>query len=469
MKILVIVLFNVIVFYRTLKFSIIVDDLRQYNTVATRNWKPIPKTWQEIKNLFQLRLYGGATFGTNTKVDHAFTILLTSCICVLIYMVFGYSQVSFWAAMFYACNPSNTQVTIWLNGRRYAISIILVLLMMLYSPWGLFLYPVTFMNQQVIAIFSPMLVRNIHPLFYLIIPLFYLFRRKIIHKKIAGRMKHILCDDQKHIRPKRIIIVVKSFGFYFFNMFAPIRTLINYPNLYWWGITKKKTDECYRINLEFLKGMVAVSLSVAGLFYFKGYMFTLWAFMLLSTLQWAAILSAVQVNADRYICLPNVFMMFFLAYFISMLPYSTTIYFCVCIYYLCQLSVAMRMYRTIDEYQRYQMFYCDSITKPRFNRIEFYLKKNRFLTAWYLIEEGLQSIPDDFHLLMQAAVCAAHLGNIKQAKELIEQASQNYYLGQEEFQGKQLENFRKVISAPPPTRQQRRAFERGERKKKRRK
>lgn len=469
MEILIIVLFNIIVFWRTLKFSIIVDDIRHYSAIKTKKWdKPV-----DLKDFFaqgfakiQFRLYGGATFGTDPKLDHAVTIFLHTCICVLIYMAFGYSQISFMAAMLYACNPANTQTSIWLNGRRYAINIILVLLMIVYSPWGLILYPFTFMNSQVAAIFSPILVKGIHPLWLLAIPLFYLPNRKQINRKISSRMEHILCDDQRKFKLTRLVVIVKSFGFYFFNMIAPIRVMMNYPNLYWWGITQKKTDICYSINWEFWKGVIAILLSIAGLVYFKDYMRIMWLFILLSTLQWSAILSAVQVNSDRYTSLPNMFMMFFIAYFINMLPYSMTIFMCLCVYYLCQLSIVMIMYQSIDEYQRYQMFFCPKITKPRFNRIEFYLKKSRFLTAWYLIEEGLQHIPDDFHLLVQASICAAQLGNLKQSQELLESASKNYYLGQESFQKGQLENFRKLITQPPPTRQQRRAHERKMRKEK---
>ena len=127
------------------------------------------------------------------------------------------------------------------------------------------------------------------------------------------------------------------------------------------------------------------------------------------------------------------------------------------------------MYRNVDEYQRYQLFFCPNISKPRFNRIEFYLKSGRFLTAWYLIEEGLQYMPNDFHLLVQAAVCAVQLGNMKQAQQLAEQASQNYYIGQEKYQGDKLDQFRKMMLRDQQrsnTRQQRRELKRQERKRK---
>ncbi len=449
MDILIIVLFNIIVYLRTLRFSIIVDDIRYYEEIS--RIKDTPLYWRGFLYLFRgikRRLYGGATFGVNNiALDHAISILLHTCICVLIYMVFGYNEISFFAALLYSCNPVNHSTAIWLNGRRYAISIIIVLLMMLYAPWGMLLYPLTFMNNQLIAVFSPLLVKGINAYIYsaIFIPILILCNYKKIKAKIKFRMDHILCKEQKEYRINRIIIIIKSYGFYFFNMLIPVRVMINYPDLFWWGIDPEKNKKCYDYNAEFFRGIFAALVSIYGIIYLHGYMQTMWIFMLLSILQWSAVFSAVQVNADRYISLSNVFMMFFLASLISMSPYSITIYLCIIVYYLTQLSICMRMYQSIDEYQRYQLFYAPNITKPRFNRIEFYLAQKRYLTAWYLIEEGLQNMPNDFHFLLQAAVCLANVGNVDQALEMVYKAKNNFYMGQESIQGNMANSIEKQL------------------------
>ena len=443
LKILAIILFNIALYWKTTRFSIIVDDIGGYDGIQKQKpfaWdkeKSILLNLKVLKGYFIRRCYGGATLGGhNIPLDHALAILLHTMICVLIYMVFGYSNLSLFASLLYAVNPVNHQTSMWLNGRRYAINIIIVLLMMLYSPWSIILYPWTFVNSQVACILSPILIKGLHPMFWAVVPILLALNYKRIKAKVDSRMEKILCDEQRIFKPKRIIIIAKSYGFYFFNMIAPNRVMVNYPNLFWWGITKEKNAVCYKLNFEFWKGILALALSLAGVIYFQGYSRIMMIFMIGATLQWSAVFSAVQLNADRYTSLPNVFMMYFLAYFVSMIPFSNYIFVGIIVYYATQLYHAMDMYASIDWYHRYQMYNAPDITKPRFNRIEFYFKQKRFLTAWYLIEEGLQYNPNDFHLLFQASVALAHIGNYEQSLQFCEKAQKCYYLGQEEVQGK---------------------------------
>jgi hypothetical protein len=454
MEILLIVLFNLAVYARTIKYSVIVDDIRQYNTIKTGrashtafhhlSWNildVLKRLWWDIK----IRLYGAGTFGINPSLDHALSILLHTCLCVLIYMAFGYSKVSLMAALLYACHPSNHQTSIWLNGRRYILAIIFLMLMMVYKPWGFALYPFTFIFQYS-AVFAPILLIKDYPWILIFIPFMVAWNWEAIKNKISVRMKLILCEEQKKVFTwGRIPIVIKSYGFYFYRMLAPWQTMMNYPDLYWWGIVQDKSDECYSLNLEFLRGVSAIVLSGLGLYYIPGNDKILWLFMILSTLQWSAILSAVQLNTDRYISLPNVFMMYFLAKAISFSPYSAVIFVGLMVYYCYNLSIVMRMYWSIDAYHRYQMYFQPQLTKPRFNRIEFYLKHNRMLTAWYLVEEGLQHNPNDFHFLMHSAICNATVGNLAKALEAIEQAEKNYYMGQEEHQSKAVKNMKATL------------------------
>ncbi|MFA5217171.1 hypothetical protein [Sulfuricurvum sp.] len=458
MEIILIFAFTIAIYFRTIFYSIIVDDIKVYNNIITymRLWNPkrgdktLPKTLKTmVKEFFRelgTRTYGGGTFGPHPWLDHMLCIYTTACLGALIYMVFGYNQISFFAALLYVANPANHQASMWLNGRRYAISAILVMLMMLFKPFGIVFYPCTFFWNHALAFFAPILYMDIAPWLPLLIVPVFLWKRKELCVRIKARMDRILCKEQRVFGPARIIIIVKSFGFYFFNMLAPGRVLINNPSLYWWGITKEKNDQCYSFNLEFLKGLIAVGLSAFLMFYFTGYMRIMWVFTVLSILQWSAITSSVQINADRYMAVPIVFMMFFLSHLINMLPFSGYVYVGIVVYYVTQLHVCMVMYKTIDWYQRYQMFYAPQIAKPRFNRIDFYFKQGRFLTAWYLIEEGLQNMPNDFLLLYQAGVALSQIGNLKQAIEFIDQAEKNMYLGQEVEQKRILDDLRTKIT-----------------------
>jgi hypothetical protein len=360
-------------------------------------------------------------------------------------MVFGYSKVSFCAALLYVANPANHQIAIWLNGRRYAITVILVLLMLLWKPFGIIFYPMTFFYDHALALFTPLLFLDVGYWLTLLIPIVYFYKGKSLRNRVKGRMDKILSSFQRGFTKDRLIIIVKSYGFFFSKMITPMRVLINNPELYWWGINEKDNKECYAINPEFYRGLLAVVVSIALVFYFQDYMKIMWLFTVLSILQWSAITSAVQINAERYMAVPIVFMMFFLSYFINIFPNANYIYVAVITYYATNLQGTMFMYKSIDHYQKYQMLYAPSIAKPRFNRIDFYFKQGRFLTAWYLIEEGLGQMPNDFLLLYQAAICLNQIGNFEQALQLLDKAEKNTYLGQEETQSKHIDSLRTII------------------------
>lgn len=470
MEVLIIFAFTIALYIRTIYYSVIVDDIKIYT--GRMNYKriwdkrrpnPAPKTFKNMIREFFIELrsrtYGGGTFGPFrdkrrpgaplsicTWFDHILCIYTTACIGALIYMVFGYNNISFMASLLYVANPANHQVSMWLNGRRYALSVIFVLLMMLYKPFGIVFYFCSFFWGHALTFFAPVLYLDVAPWLPLMIIPAYLWKRKTLHLKMKSRMNRVLCEDQRKFTPRRFIIIAKSFGFYFFNMLFPIRILINYPNLYWWGITKKKNEECYAINLEFWKGFLALGISAFLVGFLPGYLRIMWIFTMLSILQWSAVVSAVQINADRYMAVPIVFMMFFLSMFISTLPFSTYIYVGLLIYYVTQLHTGMIIYKSIDWYQRYQMFYAPHIAKPRFNRIDFYFKNGRYLTAWYLIEEGLQEMPNDFLLLYQAGVALSKIGNMVDAIKFIDMAEQNTYLGQHNEQKMVLDALRTEIN-----------------------
>lgn len=453
MEVIIISLFTLILYFRTIWFSIIIDDIGVYvgRQGYTRSWdksrgegavkKNFKSMIQEFFRELGSRTYGGGTFTTDPWLDHLLSIFTTAVIGCLIFMVFGYSKVSFCAALLYVANPANHQISIWLNGRRYAITVIMVLLMLLWKPFGIVLYPMTFFWNHALAFFAPILFLDIGYWLLILIPIVYFFKGKELRDKVRSRMDKVLSSFQKSFTKDRPIIIVKSYGFFFFKMITPLRVLINNPELYWWGINEKDNKNCYAINLEFFKGLLAVVISIGLLIYFQDYMKIMWLFTVLSILQWSAITSAVQINAERYMAVPIVFMMFFLSYFINMLPYANYVYVAIITYYATNLQGTMFMYKSIDHYQKYQMLYAPDIAKPRFNRIDFYFQQGRFLTAWYLIEEGLGRMPNDFLLLYQAAVCLNQIGNLDQAMHFINLAKQNMYLGQEEAQTKHLDRM----------------------------
>lgn len=231
---LILIIATVTIFYiRTLEYSIIVDDIRQYAFVKNGDYKwrkqhknPVISLIKNIRN----KLYSGGTFGANTIYDHAFTTALHAVTCCLIYLAFNQTTTALWTSLLYAVNPINNQTAIWINGRRYQIVIILSLLAIIFKPIGYLFYMMTPIFQFT-AFFLPVLYIDISPLF-LIPPLISIFlMRKFIRESYQERMKRIWNNDQKLWSFNRVKVVIKVYGTYFFKMIHPGVTMMNYKTL----------------------------------------------------------------------------------------------------------------------------------------------------------------------------------------------------------------------------------------------
>ncbi len=458
MELAAIILLNIFLYFQTLNYNVIVDDARTYGNYAKKGGVKISAG---LIKFLQSRLYGACTFGTNIHLDHIVTTTLFTSICVLIYFAFGHNITAFWAAILFACNPLNNQISMWLNGRRYAVNIILVLSMMLLGAWGILLYPAT-MLFQVTAIFAPVLLMGKSPWFLLAIPAVFLLAKDKIGKKILSRIRMINDADRREFHPKRFIIITKQYGHYFFKMIFPGRCGMMYPKLYYWGITEDGNKNAYAFNWDFAQGVLAIVLSIAGCILLPEELRPYAIFASLATLQWCAIIPVVQDLSDRYASMPNVFMMFFVSYLVNTyVPnFATVILTGFAIYYACNLFVVMRMYRNFGSYWEYQRFYFPEVPSPRKYEIQFYIKQEKLDKAWTLISEGLHYNPNEYILLVYAAQVNEAIGKIDVARDYIKRAMQNYNIGQKDIQAPFLEGYLARLS---PNREQRRAQSKADR------
>lgn len=464
-QILIIIVLCLIVYFRSIKHSYVVDDIstykRRYDDPEKFSFKNrlqggVPGIIRFVKE----RLYGSCTFGLNIEYDNVFRVSLFTLACVLIYLCLGQNTISFWAAVLFAVNPINNQVALWGNARRYLVNIIIVLLMVKFAPWGILFYFLTPLFQMT-AVFSPVLLGN--PWYLLAIPVLVLIGHREILAKIKGRYKIIKDSDRTEHHPRRLIITVKQFGHYFFKMIFPGRCSMTYDRLYYWGITKEGNTNAYALNLDFARGVLAFV--VAGVLYcalpgiYKSYLL----FVVLGTVQWCAIIPVTQDLADRYCNLPNVFMMLIVSYLAQMYlgAYALPVLLALAVYYLCYLMIVMRMYRNLGSYWEYHRFYYPQLPAPRKYEINMLINKGDFMGAWYLVREGLRYSPKEFILLQQAAVCHKAIGEIGKARDYANLAMENYYIGQKETQEPLMQKFLDSLPKPEPkSRQVRRAEER---------
>lgn len=463
---LIIVCLNVLLYHKTILFDIVMDDFQWYQRRKTEKWD---KPWQirfggnlfnylhDISYCFAQYFYGGATFGAYweksfgklkinaIQFDHCFTIFLHSSICVLMYLALGHNQISFWASILFAVNPINNQTSIWLNGRRYSLNIILVLLMVSYPLLSPIFYATTG-PLQVTAIFSPILLSGKSLWYLLLIPIALAVGYRKIMEKIgirAGAMTH---GDLKTFKPTRLIVIVKTFGFLFFKMLIPQVCAMQYLDRIKWGLTEEGSKEAYAFNKDFYLGIIAL-LGWFGLVLFVPVNLRPMAiFMGIAILQWSAVLPITQILSDRYCSLPNVFVMFFVSYFahFSGIFYIPIMVLLGAYYYVC-LSVVIPMYRNLTDWYAYHFKHFHGLSWYRHNLITDLMNEGKHEMAHNQTLEGLMQDKKDYRLLIWGCTMMMLKGDCKNAETFLQEAEKNFYINKEDDSIKEIAHLREQV------------------------
>lgn len=442
---LIICIFVLAIYYRIFDNDLVMDS---YQWIIIRREKGYFK-FRNIRNISNFkefvsdRLYSGATLGTNVRNENILTVALYAITCVLIYIALGRSEISFFASILYACNPINNQTSIWTNGRRYSINIILVLLMMIFFQASPIFYLFSGL-LQVTSVFSPILLINHSYLFLILIPIFVSFGWSKIKSDCNDRIKgmgtiKIMSFDTNHL-----IVVIKTYGFFFFKMLIPGVCAMQYPDRIKWGLTKDGNKDAYSIDYHFYKGLLAFFLSGILIYIVPNNIKTFAIFMILSMLQWSAIIPITQILSDRYCSLPNVFMMFFVSYLCIIYAniYGIIPIVALSIYYLICLFNLFPMYKNLNDFYGYHFKYFPHLSWYRNNLIQDLMNEGSVSTASMHTQEGLKYDQKDFRLLMWGALMCFIKRDIKNCRIFLSEAEKNMYLDKEDIQLKEIKDIR---------------------------
>ena len=237
---------------------------------------------------------------------------------------------------------------------------------------------------------------------------------------------------------KRIIIVVKSYGHYFFKMIFPMMTRTNYNFLHRWGVTPEGDKDAYKINnLDMAKGILAIIITVVGIVVLPANLRSLAVFVALSTLQWCNIINASQIVADRYIILANVFMQVILALWLPWWACAIIVGMNVCF-----TAMSYRMYENIQGMFDYHFYHWPQYPIVNAEYIALCIKQGNYIKAYTITKECLRFNPTDWDLLLAAALCAKVSNDRPQARKYIEVMEQHLFYGLEEEQKQWVRNFR---------------------------
>lgn len=447
----------VALFYsRTINYLLVVDDTTQYQLML--NGKVCRLKEAGFIRWIKYKCYGfGGIFGINTKTedtkrnsirkDHALTVFLHAVICCLIYEVLGHDNISFWAAILYAVNPINHQTSIWSNGRRYAINIILVLVMLaLPKPWGLLAWICTPI-LHLTAVFAPLMLGWKYAL---IIPIAGLIAWYWQWNDYKMRLATQKTQEMLVYTPKRIIPSIKLFGFYFIRSFWPGRVMMVYPHLYFWGLTKEGIEDAHRLNLSFLRGVLALCLSLIGLICLNGQERLYFVFAILSIVQWCGFLTVTQHSCDRYIATATPFMMYLLSatLFAHAGHWALPIILFFIGLYISELNVVTKMYKSIISFHEYQNFHYPDNIVSRSAMVHGMMSEKHPLIAWYEIQTALRYHPYDMRINILAAEVCLVMADRVTAQRHLNLAMQGCYDGQWDSQRPCFDDIQRRINSP---------------------
>ena len=420
MPILIIILVNLIFYLRTIWYSYTSDDC-----MPSGKKEPIPKN-----PLHYLWIHLLGIRYINSKFAHSLNLVIHTLNCVLIYFVFGSSNISFLAALLFAVNPVNTQGgSVWISGKGYAMSTTATLLMFLLP----YLAPVFYFFSIQFFAFSTIISALLFiPTEWWFLSLLFILAFIILRKKIwvqqVGAKAESATPVMKEIRPYKFIIFCKSFGYYTQLALWPIRLGHYHEFLYAFGVSAKDNEECLKIDWNFWKGLI-ITLTTATLLILNwgnpiGFGLFWWC---VGIGMWCNITTIQMCIAERYVYLPVIGLMYVLANVISKLP--TPVNYILLASYFTFLCTKLWLHTTAYKDERH-LAYRNHFDFPDFYYPYswigmFYKDKGRRYEALGWWADALDHRPLDFKVLFNLSHLLGELGYLNDAYLLLEKAKQS--------------------------------------------
>lgn len=432
----ILILVNLIVYFRTLSYDMVIDDnCRRFHI------KDLPKNW--FKRLYRNTHYSGYG-GLSLPIDHLFNIVLHTLCCITIYSCLGKNDLSFITALLFSIHPVNNQVSIWLNGKRYSIVAMLILLSWAFKPQGIIFYLISPLwhfggvPAVLLYLFSP----HRWVLWLLLVPL--IISYKTVLDKVGTRWERIPWGEVKIFKPRKFVILFKMFGYVFLHCLLPRRMSFYHMFMERFGFSDKDNKYWYSLNKDFWIGL-PVTIGVVTLMIMNwnnpiGFGLFWWIIFMLPWLQFP--ISLTQAISERTYYLPLIGLCYALSYVLRGYPYITIILFT---YYLVKLWFYMPAYKNLEEFYRYALHEFPDHFRARGHIIQKELNEKRVFWALKDAGVGLGYTPHDCTLNMLMAKSLMALGAWHPALEYLKKAEENLVIGHEKHLTRIINNFRDII------------------------
>lgn len=426
-KICVILLVNLCFFAKTLCYKYSSDDI------------PVFQNPPKFKNAFdKILCWLDGRYRSGPQVDHALTMLIHAIVCVFIYLGFGTNNVSFLAALLFAVNPTNNQGSVWISGRAYALAALGMtgaLAFPLLS--GLFILLATFTNPGFLAPLA--FIGSEYYWILAVVPVAWFLNGKRFKRNVKYKMEKEMFTEDKAIKPEKIVLVLKTFGFY------TVLSLIPFQNAFYHSFLESASGSgrkrAYSMKCRFFWIGVLVALSILA------YMVLVpWNMVSFGLLWWCVCLAPFlnfmrmsQETAERYTYLPSAGLMVVLATIIQASPIAIAVFLTM---YVTRLWFYMECY--MDDYYLLEHS-CLNDPSSWFSWHVRGMKRwdsKSYQEAVIIWTMARLISPLEFKVNFNIATALAMSGHAKEAEHFIKIAEDNIPPGQEVESGKLLSDWR---------------------------
>lgn len=421
----IIILANLVYYYRTLSFSYVSDDI-----VVTEDTPAIVNK----KDIFWCHFFG--TNYKNHRLAHKMRLAIHIINACLVYLVFGSNLVSFTAALLFSFNPIMLQGGIWLSGGGYARTTLSVLSMFYLaqhfapiSQIGAFqLVMVGYfiaMFSGLTGLFAPILLTFfINPIYlFLLVPglvttFKYHFNQKYLETKKDG-----MTPEMAEKSWRKLIIGVKTFGYYTQLCIFPRRLGMYHEFGYNFGLRPEDNKEWFNWKTKkFAWGIFCLLVCLAGLIYQPTRLGTFWYMLFIA--QWSNFsVMPQQPIAERYCYLANVGLMYCLAVLLPPLGSLLLLE-----YYIIRNVFALGAYKNDQlwlDYNTYDINFPKQYFVWTLKGSNADQKEHRPFKALEMLAEGLKHRPNDERINFYLANLLLSLGFVEPADHHLKIAEAN--------------------------------------------
>jgi hypothetical protein len=263
------------VYWRTLWNYYIIDDFTAYKDVKVRPKGKFARFWGNLTS----KVYSdedSKKIGVN-KQAHAQTLAIHSLACIMIYLAFGRTTTAYLAAMYFAFNSGNNEVSIWLSGKAYGWTTALILfgwIIPLSAPViYILLNRVLFFN----AITAPLIYLTLSGWYKLLallfVGIFFLKGRDVFNPKVNVKLaafveeKTYVVQNRTAIsfHPRNLVRAIKFYGYYLVNCIFATKLAFFRSYLSEFATSKEEAKRCNKPDKYFWIGLFVLFILIAGL------------------------------------------------------------------------------------------------------------------------------------------------------------------------------------------------------------